>query len=62
MASHIGDPIVQKVFNALPDANQIPQRQDSSYDQLRDLYVIANRMKMYDAADRIRRDLLKWKD
>lgn len=31
--------------------NEINQRQDSLTDQLQDLLVVANKMKMYDAAD-----------
>ena len=51
------DPIVQKMYDALPDPKNTPQRQDSLYDQLRDLYLLANRAKMYDAADHLRRIL-----
>lgn len=53
------DPFVQKMINALPPANEMPQRQDATKDQLRDLYILANRAKMYDAADVIKR-LLGW--
>ena len=30
---------------------QLPQRQDSTLDQLQDLHAVANRLGMYDAAD-----------
>lgn len=33
---------------------QCPQRQDSTTDQLVDLYVIANKFGLYDAADFIK--------
>ncbi len=35
----------------LEKVEQCPQRQDSTTDQLVDLYVIANRFGLYDAAD-----------
>ena len=41
-----------EILQALPSQ---PQRQDSLLDQLRDLYDVANRLGMYDAADLIRR-------
>ncbi len=38
----------------LRDIPQLPQRQDATNDQLRDLRVVANRLGMYDAADLVR--------
>ncbi len=38
----------------LKDIPQLPQRQDATNDQLRDLRAVANRLGMYDAADLIR--------
>jgi len=38
---------------------QCPQRQDSLTDQIIDLYCIANRFGLYDAADYIRRVFIK---
>lgn len=40
-----------KVFKALPT---IPQRQDSTIDQLRDLERVAVKLGMYDASDLLR--------
>ena len=42
---------LNEIMASLP---QLPQRQDSTNDQLRDLRAIANRLGMYDAADIIR--------
>lgn len=39
------------VVNSLP---KLPQRQDSTADQLVDLIMVANKLGMYDAADVIR--------
>lgn len=36
-----------------------PQRQDSTTDQMRDLYNVANKLGFYDAADAIRRTYMK---
>lgn len=41
----------------LPEVPQFPQRQDSLTDQLQDLYAVACRLGMYDAADYLRRGL-----
>ena len=47
---------------------ELPQRQDSTYEQLKDLYVVANKLGMYDAADFIKARLdqiesnLRWLD
>lgn len=38
----------------LKKLQKLPQRQDSTIDQLRDLLPIANRLGMYDAADYMR--------
>lgn len=42
---------LQEVMNAMP---QLPQRQDATNDQLRDLRYIANKLGLYDAADYLR--------
>ena len=34
---------------------QLPQRQDSTQAQLRDLWAVANKLGLYDAADAIRK-------
>jgi len=34
--------------------NDCPQRQDSTSDQMRDLYVVAQKLGFYDAADFIK--------
>jgi hypothetical protein len=39
---------------------QLPQRQDSTTDQLRDLIAVANRLGMYDAAEWIEKGLGPW--
>ena len=47
---------------------ELPQRQDSTYEQLKDLYVVANKLGMYDAADSVKVRLdriesnLRWLD
>ena len=43
----------------LRKVKQLPQRQDSLTEQLEDLYIIANKFGMYDAADFIRYNILK---
>lgn len=45
--------------NLLQSVPKLPQRQDSTTDQLRDLYVIANHFGLYDAADVIAKRLLQ---
>jgi len=37
------------VFNSIP--RNLPQRQDSTVDQLYDLMMFANKLRFYDAAD-----------
>ena len=39
----------------LNNVKQCPQRQDSLTDQLKDLYQIANKFGLYDAADFVRK-------
>lgn len=43
---------LDEVIRELP---RLPQRQDATNDQLRDLWRVANQLGMYDAADAIRR-------
>lgn len=40
--------------------SQMPQRQDSLEDQLRDLIAVANRLGMYDAADWVKQGMGPW--
>jgi hypothetical protein len=49
--AHTNSQVIRQVLNDLP---ALPQRQDSTIDQLRDLRAIANRLGMYDAADYLR--------
>ena len=44
----------QQLVDVVRCIPQLPQRQDSTSDQLRDLRAVANRLGMYDAADLIR--------
>lgn len=44
-------PKLDEVIRNLPD---MPQRQDGSQDQLRDLWHVANKLGLYDAADAIK--------
>ena len=41
------------------DQENCPQRQDSLFDQMYDLYSIANKFGFYDAADYIRKTFMK---
>ena len=41
------------------DQENCPQRQDSLFDQMYDLYSIANKFGFYDAADYIRETFVK---
>jgi hypothetical protein len=47
-----------KMFN-IGDLPKLPQRQDSTTDQMRDLYDVANKLGLHDAADCIREHFLK---
>lgn len=49
-----GEPRSEYYQRILRDIPQLPQRQDATNDQLRDLRAFANRLGMYDAADFIR--------
>lgn len=42
-------------LDTLAELPQMPQRQDSTATQLRDLVAVANRLGMYDAADIVAR-------
>lgn len=42
---------ISEVLKLIP---QLPQRQDSTVDQLRDLWAVANKLGLYDAADTIK--------
>ena len=44
--------LMEEILEGLP--SDISQRQDALNDQLKDLWRIANKLKMYDAADFIR--------
>lgn len=46
-------------FKELKKIDNIPQRQDSLTDQMIDLYTIANKFGLYDAADYIRKNFMK---
>lgn len=45
----------ESLSSVLANLPQLPQRQDSTADQLADLHVFANRLGLYDAADVIRK-------
>jgi len=47
--------IFPKWEDLLREIPQLPQRQDSLLDQLKDLHTIANRFGLYDAADALKR-------
>lgn len=49
-----GEPLSDYQKRVLADIPQLPQRQDSTNDQLKDLRAVANRLGMYDAAELIR--------
>ncbi len=43
---------IRELLKQIP---QLPQRQDSTQAQVRDLYAVANKLGFYDAADVLRR-------
>jgi hypothetical protein len=45
-------------INELRKIDQLPQRQDSTNEQMVDLYTIANKFGLYDAADYIRENFM----
>lgn len=50
------DPYLHSVVRIINNQN-LPQRQDSTTDQLADLHTLAIALKMYDAAEVIKRQL-----
>jgi hypothetical protein len=43
------DEIIKMIIRKIP--NNIPPRQDSATDQIKDLVILAKRLRMHDAAD-----------
>jgi len=50
--------IMKNILESIP---QQPQRQDSNYEQMRDLIPFANKLGLYDVADMLRRHI-NWVD
>ena len=46
-------------YEVLKRIEKLPQRQDSLTDQMKDLYNVANKFGLYDAADYIRRNFIE---
>lgn len=53
-AQAVSDDAVDSVMRSVPQLPQLPQRQDSTLDQLRTVRAMANRLGCYDAADLMR--------